>query len=219
MELVQSLIDIVLHLDKHLVELFMQYEGFLYAILFAVIFAETGLVVTPFLPGDSLLFAVGALAAIDTSGTLTAPLLWVLLSVAALLGNTTNYHIGRAIGATAYSGRLRFINVDYLRRTEGWFLRHGAATIVLSRFAPIVRTFAPFVAGVGKMPYGRFQAYNAFGGITWVGLFVWGGYLFGNLPVIKQNFGLVTIGIVLVSMLPMVVMFARDRFGSKPGAA
>jgi len=210
-EFVHWFIDIVLHLDRHLVELLAQYGLWVHAILFIVIFAETGLVVTPFLPGDSLLFALGALAAIDTQGTLSAPLLWALLGAAAILGNTANYYIGRAIGAHAFSGRYAFINVAYLRRTEGWFDRHGPATIVLSRFAPIVRTFAPFVAGIGRMPFGRFCGYNAVGGIAWVGLFIWSGYLFGNLPVIRSNFGLVTIGIILVSMLPMVVMAVRDR--------
>lgn len=211
MEFLHWFIDVVLHLDRHLVELLAQYGVWIYGIVFVVIFAETGLVVTPFLPGDSLLFALGALAAVDTSGTLTAPGLWVLLSLAAILGNTTNYYIGRSIGAHAFSGRHAFINVDYLRRTEGWFERHGPATIILSRFAPIVRTFAPFVAGVGHMPLSRFSGYNAAGGIAWVGVFIWGGYLFGNLAVVRNNFGLVTLGIIAVSMLPMVVMFFRDR--------
>ena len=211
MELVHWFIDLVLHLDRHLAELLAQYGVWIHGILFAVIFAETGLVVTPFLPGDSLLFALGAMAAIDTGGTLSTPLLWALLGAAAILGNTANYFIGRRIGAQAFSGRYAFINVDYLRRTEGWFDRHGPATIVLSRFAPIVRTFAPFVAGIGRMHFGRFSAYNAIGGIAWVGLFLWGGTLFGNLPAVRGNFGLVTIGIILVSMLPMVVMAVRDR--------
>ena len=211
MELVHWFIDLVLHLDHHLAELLAQYGVWIHGILFAVIFAETGLVVTPFLPGDSLLFALGAMAAIDTGGTLSTPLLWALLGAAAILGNTANYLLGRKVGAQAFSGRHAFINVEYLRRTEGWFDRHGPATIVLSRFAPIVRTFAPFVAGIGRMHFGRFSAYNAVGGIAWVGAFIWGGYLFGNLPVVRGNFGFVTIGIILVSMLPMVVMAVRDR--------
>lgn len=211
MELVHWFIDLVLHLDHHLAELLAQYGVWIHGILFAVIFAETGLVVTPFLPGDSLLFALGAMAAIDTGGTLSTPLLWALLGAAAILGNTANYLLGRKVGAQAFSGRHAFINVEYLRRTEGWFDRHGPATIVLSRFAPIVRTFAPFVAGIGRMHFGRFSAYNAVGGIAWVGLFLWGGHLFGNLPAVRGNFGLVTIGIIAVSMLPMVVMAVRDR--------
>jgi membrane-associated protein len=216
MELIHSFIDVVLHLDRHLVELVGHYGLAVYAILFVIIFAETGLVVTPFLPGDSLLFAAGALAAIDSSGTLNALALWLLLALAAVLGNSVNYAIGRAIGAHAFSGRYRFIKVDYLRRTERWFERHGPLTIVLSRFAPIIRTFAPFVAGIGHMPYGRFIGYNIVGGLSWVALFIWGGYLFGNLPVIKQNFGLVTIAIVLVSLAPMAIVFLRERFGRAP---
>ena len=211
MELLHWFLDIVLHLDRHLVDLLAQYHVWIYAILFFVIFAETGFVVTPFLPGDSLLFAAGALAAIDDSGTLAPMPLWMLLGLAAILGNTVNYSIGRAIGSHAFSGRYRFIKVDYLRRTERFFERHGAPTIVLSRFAPIIRTFAPFVAGVGHMPYGRFQAYNIAGGVLWVGLFIWGGYLFGNLPLIKDNFGFVTIAIIIVSLLPMFWMMVKDR--------
>jgi membrane-associated protein len=218
MELIHWFIDVILHLDRHLVELLAQYGLWIYAILFAVIFAETGFVVTPFLPGDSLLFAAGALAAIDTSGTLNAVPLWLLLSFAAVAGNTVNYSIGRAIGQHAFSGRYRFIKVDYLRRTEVWFVKHGALTIVLSRFAPIIRTFAPFVAGIGRMPYGRFQAYNIAGGVGWVGIFILGGHLFGNLDVVKRNFGFVTIAIVVVSLLPMVFVMVRERFGTRaPG--
>jgi membrane-associated protein len=209
--LISWFIDLVLHLDKHLVDLLTDYHAWIYAILFAVIFCETGLVVTPFLPGDSLLFAVGALAAIDTSGTLSAPLLFVLLAAAAVLGNTLNYSIGRAIGPPAFSGRYPLLKVEYLHRTEDFFKRHGGMAVALSRFMPIIRTFAPFVAGVGRMPYGRFLGYNLMGGISWVALFLWGGYLFGNIPVVKQNFGIVTILIILVSLLPLVVTFFRSR--------
>lgn len=209
MELLHVLIDFILHLDRHLVELLVRFDVWIYAILFLIIFAETGLVVTPFLPGDSLLFAVGALAAVDTSGTLSAPIVCVLLSFAAILGNTTNYAIGKRIGPPAFSGKYRFLKVAYLRRTEEYFNRYGGMTIVLSRFVPIVRTFAPFVAGIGRMPYGRFQMYNISGGVGWVCVFVVAGYIFGNLPWIKQNFGLVTIVIVIVSVLPMVGMALR----------
>src|SRR5579872_966772 len=146
-------IDLVLHLDRHLVELLARYDLWIYAILFAVIFCETGLVVTPFLPGDSLLFAVGALAAVDTTGELSAPFAFVLLATAAVLGNIINYSIGRAIGPPAFSGRYRLLKVEYLRRTEDFFRRYGGMAVVLSRFMPIIRTFAPFVAGVGRMPY------------------------------------------------------------------
>jgi membrane-associated protein len=209
------LIDLVLHLDRHLVDLLTRYDVWIYAILFVVVFAETGLVVTPFLPGDSLLFAVGALAAVDGSGTLSAPLASGLLSLAAILGNTVNYAIGRAIGPPAFSGRYRFLKVEYLRRTEEFFQRHGGLAIALSRFMPIIRTFAPFVAGVGRMPYARFQAYNILGGVAWAMLFVWGGYLFGNIPLVKQNFGIVTILIIIASLMPLAVALVRQRAPSR----
>ena len=196
------LIDLVLHLDRHLVELLARYDLWIYPILFAVIFAETGLVVTPFLPGDSLLFAVGALAAVDTSGA---------LGIAAVLGNTVNYGIGRAIGPPAFSGRYRWLKVEYLRRTEEFFRRHGGMAVTLSRFVPIVRTCAPFVAGVGRMPFGRFCAYNVAGGFAWVLLFVWGGYLFGNIPLVRRNFGLVTLAIIAVSLVPLIATLRGSR--------
>jgi membrane-associated protein len=197
------LLDLILHLDRHLVELLAHYHLWIYPILFAVIFAETGLVVTPFLPGDSLLFAVGALAALDTSGTLGAPLASLTLGAAAVLGNIVNYSIGRAIGPPAFSGRYRLLKVAYLRRTEDFFRRHGGVAIVLSRFIPIIRTCAPFVAGIARMPYGRFLAYNLAGGFGWVLLFVWGGYLFGNIALVKRHFGLVTLIIIALSLLPL----------------
>ena len=202
-EFIHWFIDIVLHLDAHLVELLRDYGFWVYLILFAIVFAETGLVVTPFLPGDSLLFAAGALAAVDTSGTLSAPLLSLLLIIAAVAGNTTNYHIGRWIGPAAFSGKIRFLKVEYLRRTEAFFLKYGSVAIVSSRFVPILRTCAPFVAGIGRMPYARFQAYNVIGGAAWVLLMTWAGFFFGNIPFVKQNFGLVTIGIIVVSLIPV----------------
>jgi membrane-associated protein len=208
-EILHFLVDFILHLDRHLVELLARYDLWLYAILFLVIFAETGLVVTPFLPGDSLLFGAGTLAAIDSGSRLSPWWLMLLLAFAAALGNTTNYAIGRAIGGHAFSGRYRFIKVDYLRQTEGWFEKHGAMTVLLSRFAPIIRTFAPFVAGVGHMPYARFQAWNILGAVTWVGLFVWGGYFVGNIPLIRDNFGIVTITVIIVSLLPFFAMLVR----------
>jgi membrane-associated protein len=212
LELLHFFADFILHLDRHLVELLARFDTWIYALMFLVIFAETGLVVTPFLPGDSLLFGLGALAAIDTSGTLSATGLAVSLCIAAVLGNTTNYWIGRFIGERAFTGRYRFIKVEYLRQTEAWFARHGAMAMVLARFAPIVRTFAPFVAGIGRMHHGRFQAYNFAGGILWVNLFIWTGYFFGNIPFIRDNFGIVTIVIIVVSMLPMLALiFRRER--------
>jgi membrane-associated protein len=205
------LIDLVLHLDRHLVELLAQFHLWIYPLLFAVIFAETGLVVTPFLPGDSLLFAVGALAAVDTSGTLSAPLLSLLLGTAAVLGNCANYAIGRAIGPPAFSGRYRLLRVEYLHLAEDFFRRYGGLAITLSRFMPIVRTCAPFVAGVGRMPFARFFAYNLLGGTTWVLLFVWGGYLFGNIPLVKQHFGIVTLLVIAVSLVPLALSLWRQR--------
>jgi membrane-associated protein len=204
MELIYWFVDLILHLDSHLVDLLRDYGFWVYLILFAIVFAETGFVITPFLPGDSLLFAAGALAAVDTSNTLSAPLLSLVLIIAAVTGNTTNYHIGKWIGPAAFSGKYRFLKVEYLQRTESFFLRHGPVTIVLSRFVPILRTCAPFVAGIARMPYGHFQAYNIGGGLLWVLSLVWAGFLFGNIPFIKDNFGLVTIGIIVVSLLPVI---------------
>jgi membrane-associated protein len=205
------LIDFILHLDRHLVEILAQYGVWVYAMLFLIIFAETGFVVTPILPGDSLLFAVGALSAVDTSGTLNTPLVTLALAAAAVLGNTLNYSIGRAIGPPAFSGRYRFLKVEYLHRTEAFFRRYGGLTVAVSRFMPIVRTFAPFVAGVGRMPYGAFQAYNILGGVSWVVLFVWGGYWFGNISVVKNNFGAVTILIIVASLFPMIVALFKQK--------
>lgn len=204
MELITWFIDLILHLDKHLTELVAQYHFWIYAILFLIIFCETGLVVTPFLPGDSLLFAVGALAAIDSSGTLNALWLWLLLIFAAIIGNEVNFRVGRAIGPRAFSGTIRWLKQEYLQKTQAFYDRHGGKTIVLSRFIPIIRTFAPFVAGVGMMQRRRFAAYNFAGGFAWVTAFIWGGYLFGNVPIIKNNFGIVTLLIVVMSVLPVI---------------
>ncbi len=205
------LLDVALHIDRHLAALTAEYHTAIYALLFVVIFAETGLVVTPFLPGDSLLFATGALAAADTSHTLTAPFSWALLAAAAVLGNSVNYAVGRFIGPRAFTGRYRLLRIEHLRRTEGFFARYGAMTIVLSRFMPIIRTVAPFVAGIGRMRYARFQAYNVAGGLAWTALFIWGGYLFGNIPAVKSHFGLVTLAIVAISLAP--IAWAASRAG------
>lgn len=204
MELITWFIDLILHLDRHLTELVAQYHVWVYAILFLIIFCETGLVVMPFLPGDSLLFAVGALAAVDATHTLNAPLLWILLIVAAILGNEVNFRIGRAVGPRAFSGNIRWLKREYMLKTQAFYDRHGGKTIVMSRFVPIIRTFAPFVAGVGDMRRSRFAAYNFAGGVAWVTIFIWGGYLFGNVPLVKNNFGIVTIAIIVVSVLPVV---------------
>jgi membrane-associated protein len=203
--------NFVLHLDQHLVEMLTLYGVWVYGILFAIIFAETGLVVTPFLPGDSLLFAVGALAAVDTSGTLSAPFASALLALAAMLGNSVNYSIGRAIGPAAFSGRYRLLKQEYLRHTEQFFARYGAWAVFLSRFMPIIRTFAPFVAGVGRMPAARFLVFNLAGALSWVLLFIWGGYLFGNIPLVKNHFGIVTLAIIAASLLPVAGLLLRRR--------
>ena len=211
MDLLHWLIDFVLHLDRHLVELVAQYGSWIYALLFIIIFAETGFVVTPFLPGDSLLFGVGALAAVDTSGTLSAPLAALALALAAVLGNTLNYAIGRKLGPAAFTGRYRFMKVEYLHRTQAFFERYGGMTIIVSRFVPIIRTFAPFVAGIGRMPSGRFLTFNVVGGVSWVCLFVFGGYWFGNIPIVKNNFGVVTILIIVASVLPGLGLLRKQH--------
>ena len=204
-DLLHSFVDVVLHLDRHLTELVAAYSFWVYGIVFAIIFCETGLVVTPFLPGDSLLFALGALAAVDRSGTLNAFALWLLLASAAVLGNEINFRVGRYIGPRAFSGSVRFLRQEYLLQTQAFYAKHGGKTIVLSRFVPIIRTFAPFVAGVGRMSSGAFFLNNFAGGVAWVSLFIWGGYWFGNIPMIKNNFGIVTIAIVGVSVVPLAV--------------
>jgi len=211
MEFLHGLLDLVLHLDRHLVELLAQHGAWIYAVLFAIVFAETGFVVTPILPGDSLLFAAGALTAVDASGTLRLVPLALLLVGAAVGGNSLNYAIGRLVGPRAFHGHNRLLSVEHLERTAAFFRRHGAVAIVLSRFVPIVRTFAPFVAGIGRMPYARFQLFNVAGGSAWVLLFTVGGYLFGNLPWVKGHFALVTIAIILASLVPLAATILRDR--------
>jgi membrane-associated protein len=210
MELITHFIDIILHLDRHLTELVAEYHVWVYAILFAIVFCETGLVVTPFLPGDSLLFALGALAAVDQTGTLEPTSLWAMLILAAVLGDAVNYKIGNYIGPRAFSGTIRWLKRDYLLRTQAFYERHGGKTVVLARFVPIVRTFAPFVAGVGSMRWARFTMYNVTGAIAWVTAFLWGGYLFGNVPIIKENFGIITIAIIVLSVVPLAIGFLRQ---------
>ena len=205
------LADLVLHLDRHLVTLLASYHTWIYALLFLIIFAETGLVVTPFLPGDSLLFSAGALAAVDASRTLRLPWLLVLLAAAAIAGNSVNYAIGRRIGPRAYDGRHRLFRLEHLRRAEAFFLEHGGMAIALSRFVPVVRTFTPFVAGISRMNPARFQSYNVLGGAGWIALFLCGGYLFGNLAIVRAHFGLVTLAIVAVSLLPLLWVLWRER--------
>lgn len=209
MDLILTFVDVILHLDKHLAELVTNYGPWVYAILFLIIFCETGLVVTPFLPGDSLLFVTGALAG---AGMLDPTLLIVGLSAAAILGNTTNYWIGRYIGPAVFERKdSRIFKKAYLERTEQFYERHGGKTIVITRFVPIVRTFAPFVAGVGRMPHARFQAYNVAGGIFWVGSLVLAGMVFGNTPFVKNNLTAVIFGIIFLSILPGIIEFIRHR--------
>ncbi|MGE0133091.1 MAG: DedA family protein [Blastocatellales bacterium] len=209
MELIKNFIDILLHLDTHLVELVSRYGTFSYAILFAIIFCETGLVVTPFLPGDSLLFAIGALSA---KGALNVYTVALLLMLAAILGDSTNYWIGYFVGPKVFrSESSRWLNRTHLERTNAFYEKYGVKTVVIARFMPIVRTFAPFVAGIGRMYYPRFLFFSVMGSILWIGLFVAAGYLFGNIPVVKRNFTLVVLAIIFVSILPALIEAWRAR--------
>jgi membrane-associated protein len=206
-------IDFILHLDKYLDLIIRSVGIWTYLILFVVIFIETGLVVTPFLPGDSLLFAAGAFAAL---GSLNVAALFVILALAAVLGDTVNYWIGHYIGDRAFTTKSRFFKREYLERTQAFYEKYGGKTIFLARFVPIIRTFAPFVAGIGKMRYGYFISYNVFGGILWTGLFIFAGYFFGNVPFVRNNFSLVVIAIVLISVVPAVVEVIRSRKNPAP---
>jgi membrane-associated protein len=208
MEWITYLIDLFIHLDKHLNTVIQTYGTWTYLLLFLIIFLETGLVVTPFLPGDSLLFAAGAFAGL---GSLNVGLLFLLLSAAAIIGDTVNYWIGHFIGPRAFSGEIRFLKKEYLDRTHEFYERHGGKTIILARFVPIIRTFAPFVAGIGAMSYGRFITYNVVGGVVWVALFTFGGYFFGNLSFVQENFTFVVLAIIFVSVLPAVIEFLKER--------
>jgi len=212
MELIGGFVDLFMHLDRHLAAVVQDYGGWTYLILFLIVFCETGLVVTPLLPGDSLLFAAGALAAVTS---LDVGWILLLLIVAAIAGDTVNYWIGSAVGPRVFrSGTSRLLNREHLDRTHRFYERHGGKTIIIARFMPIIRTFAPFVAGIGSMSYGRFLLYNVVGGVAWVVSFVLGGYFFGNIPVVKRNFTLVIMAIVVLSILPGVVEFARQRRGA-----
>jgi membrane-associated protein len=208
MDLIRHFVDYVLHIDVHLTQLVQQYGGWTYGILFLIIFCETGLVVTPILPGDSLLFATGTLAA---GAELNVYALFVLLSVAAILGDAVNYWVGHKVGEKLFDGRIPYLKQSYLDRTHAFYEKYGGKTIVIARFVPIVRTFAPFVAGAGSMSYGRFALYNVTGAILWIGSMLFGGYLFGNIPIVKENFGVVIIGIIIVSILPAVIEVVRAR--------
>ena len=215
MDILKQFLDVILHLNQHLDTLVQNYGPWVYGILFLIVFCETGLVVTPFLPGDSLLFAVGALAA---RGSLDIYLVAVLLLVAAILGDTVNYWVGKLVGQKLIERYPKLFRPEHLRRTHDFFERYGGKTIVIARFVPIVRTFAPFVAGIGKMTYSRFMAYNVGGALLWILLLLPLGYFFGNLPIVKKNFTLVIFGIIFLSILPGVIEFLRERNRLKQGA-
>ncbi len=212
MEFIEYLIDLFLHLDKHLHEIILQYGTLTYVILFGVIFAETGLVFTPFLPGDSLLFAAGTFAAI---GSLNVHILFILLTVAAIIGDTVNYWVGNYLGPKVFEKKIRFLKKEHLEKTHQFYEKHGGKTIIIARFIPIIRTFAPFVAGVGAMTYSKFIMYNIVGGVLWCAIFIYGGYFFGNLPIVKNNFSIVIVVIIIISILPGVIEFARHKLANK----
>jgi membrane-associated protein len=214
LEVVNQLIDFVLHIDKHLGELIIQYGVWSYLILFVIVFAETGFVFTPFLPGDSLLFAAGTFAAI---GAFNIGVLVLILCIAAIAGDTVNYWIGNYIGPKIFERKkIRFLKKEHLQRTHEFYERHGGKTIIIARFIPIIRTFAPFVAGIGSMTYLKFITYNVAGGIAWVLLFVFAGFYFGNLPFVKNNFSFVIIAIIIISVLPGIYEFIRQKYFKKP---
>jgi membrane-associated protein len=204
-----NLVDFFIHLDKYLDIAVRQYGILTYAILFFVIFAETGFVFTPFLPGDSLLFAAGTLAAISM---LNVHYLFILLVLAAILGNSSNYLVGHLIGEKIFHKYPRFLKKEYLNRTHEFYEKHGGKTVIITRFVPIIRTFAPFVAGVGSMTFAKFSLYNITGGVLWVGFFIYGGFFFGNIPWVKDHFSVVTVAIILISLLPAIFEFIRQKY-------
>jgi len=209
MELLKDFADILIHLDKYLDSIIRSYGSLTYGILFLIVFCETGLVITPILPGDSLLFATGTVAAL---GSLDLSLIIILLSIAAIAGDTVNYWIGYLVGPKVFSKeKSRLFNKEYLDRTHRFYQKYGGKTIIIARFIPIIRTFAPFVAGIGRMTYKRFIAYNVLGGIGWIVTFVLGGYFFGNIPLVKNNFALIILAIIIISVLPAIIEFVRQR--------
>jgi membrane-associated protein len=211
MELIRKFIDMVLHIDRHLGPLIEQFGPWMYVLLFLIIFCETGLVVTPFLPGDSLLFAIGAVCALPPPNNLDLSTLIIALTIAAILDDTVNYWIGAKLGPRIFRGEnVRLLNRKHLERTHEFYERYGGKTIILARFMPIVRTFAPFVAGMGKMTYPRFMTFNVVGAVVWIVSFLLLGFFFGNQPIVKKNFGLVIIGIIILSILPAVIEIWRE---------
>jgi len=211
LEVIHSIIDFILHIDKHLVDIVSEYKTWTYLILFFIIFAETGFVVTPFLPGDSLLFAAGALIATGNSG-LDIYLMTIFLCIAAVAGNTVNYFLGRSLGMRVFKPGNKILKVEYYQQTQAFFNKHGGKAVVLSRFLPIIRTIAPFVAGVGHMPLSRYTMYNVTGGILWIVSFLVLGYAFGNIPVVKQNFTLVVFAIIIFSVIPPIYAAVASKF-------
>jgi len=208
MELIKSLIDFILHIDKHLFEIVTEYQSTTYLILFLIVFCETGLVVTPFLPGDSLLFAAGTICGL---GLLNPFLLILLLFVAVFLGDNSNYFIGRKIGPVAFEGKYKLLKQEYLTKTQDFYAKHGGKTVIMARFVPIIRTFAPFVAGVGSMKYQKFLSYSILGSILWINIFIWAGYLLGSNEFVKNNFSMVTLAIIFISVLPVVYGLIKSK--------
>jgi len=210
LELIKHLIDFILHIDTHLSAIISQYQGWTYLILFVIIFAETGFVVTPFLPGDSLLFAAGALIAGGNTG-LDIYLLSLILIVAAVAGNTVNYLLGKFFGDKVFKPQNRILKLEYYNQTKAFFEKHGGKAVIFSRFMPIIRTIAPFVAGVGKMPFGRYTLYNVIGGVSWIVIFLFAGFILGNIPFFKAHFSLIGIGIIVVSLIPPILAAVKSR--------
>ena len=209
------MIDFLLHIDKYLAHIISQYHGLTYLILFAFIFAETGFVVTPFIPGDSLLFAAGALIAGGGTG-LNLELLGVILIIAAFAGNALNYELGKYFGPKVFKKENKILKLEYYERTKDFFDKHGGKAIIFSRFVPIIRTIAPFVAGIGKMPFGKYSIYNITGGVTWIVCFLCLGYFFGNLPLVKNNFTIVILAIIIISLVPSVYAAVKSRKEKQP---
>lgn len=214
MEIVSQLVDFILHIDQHLLQIVNTYAGWTYFILFMIIFAETGFVVTPFLPGDSVLFALGAIIARPESNLSLSLFLFILIC-AAISGDFVNYEIGKYFGIRVFKPDSKIFKPSYLQKTQDFYAKYGTKTIVYARFVPIVRTFAPFVAGIGKMPYGIFGKYNIIGGILWVSLFILAGYFFGQIPFFKQNFSLVVLAIIFISLIPMLIQFLAVKRSKK----
>lgn len=215
MQIIPYLIDLFLHLDKHLSAIITQVGIWTYFPLFFIIFLETGLVITPFLPGDSLLFAAGALVSLHNT-PLNIFVLYVVVALAAVLGDTANYWIGYQVGPRVFTEKVPFLKKEYLDRAHHFYEEHGNMTIFLARFVPIIRTFAPFVAGIGRMSYGQFISYNIFGGVLWAALFTFGGYFFGNIPFIQNHFSLVVVAIVIISLIPAVIEFFNSKKKPEP---